>query len=107
MLILQIMKHSPESCPLGNPANLATVIQWLENLGPSAANLGISVVGVWTDRAGHVSYAIFDTPSMEAFTSLEVDPANIPLLTFNSIEKKVVTSASETLAFFKARQATM
>ena len=104
MLILQTMTHSPESCPLGNPANLDTAIRWLENLEPSAARHGIGVVGVWTDRAGHVSYAVFDVPSMEAFTRFEVAPENIPVLTFNTVEKKVVTPAGETLAFFHARQ---
>jgi len=105
MLIFQVMRHSPESCPLGSPKNLDTAIQWFENLEASTARQGIKVIGVWTDRAGHISYAIFDTPSMEAFTKFETDPENIPMLTFNTIEKTVVTSAAETLAFFKARRA--
>ena len=104
MLILQTMRHSPESCPLGNAANLDTAITWLENLRPAAARHGITVLGVWTDRAGHASHMVFDAPSIEAFTRFEISPENIPILTFNTLDKKIVTSAEETLAFFKAHR---
>ncbi|MCL2641918.1 MAG: hypothetical protein FWD52_00145 [Candidatus Bathyarchaeota archaeon] len=100
------MRHSPESCPLGNPKNLDLMIQWLETLENLTAKYDIKVVGVWTDRAGHTSYAIFDAPNMEAFTQFEIDPKNIPIITLNDIEKRVITSIKETLAFFKEYKTT-
>jgi len=104
MFILQTMRHSPESCPLGNPKNLDTMTHWLENLEGAAAVHGIKVLGVWFDRAGHTSYAVFDAPSMEAFTAFEVSPQNLPVVTLHTTEKKIVTSFSETLAFFKGQR---
>jgi len=101
MFVLQTMRHSPESCPLGNPKNLDTMTRWLENLEATTAEHGIKVIGVWFDRAGHTSYAVFDAPSMEAFTAFEVSPQNIPVVTLHTTEKKVVTSLSETLTFFR------
>lgn len=100
MFILQTLRHAPESCPLGCPKNLDTVMDWLKNLENMTAKYGIKVVGVWTDRTAHTSYAVFEAPSMDAFTKFEVDPQNIPIVTFNHVEKRVVTTASETIAFF-------
>ncbi len=101
MHILQTMRHSPESCPLGNSKNLDIMIQWLEDLDIFAAKYGIKVVGAWFDRAAHTAYAVFDSPSMDAFTNFEFDPHNISIITIKNIEKTVVTSAKETLMFFK------
>jgi hypothetical protein len=101
MLILQTMRHSPESCPLGSPKNLDIMIQWIENLENLTAKYDIKVVGSWVDRVGHIIYAVFDAPSMKAFTNFEMDPQNIPVITFSTIKKTVVISIKETLAFFK------
>jgi len=106
MLILQTMIHLPESCPLGKPKNLDIMIQWIEGLESLTAKYAVKVVGIWVDRVGHTIYAVFDAPNMEAFTSFEIDPQNIPIITFNTIEKRVVTSIKETLAFFKEHKIT-
>jgi hypothetical protein len=100
MYVLQIIKHSPESCPLGDPKKLDIMMNWLEEIEKIANKHEIKVLGVWTDRWGHTSWAVFESPSMEAFTKFEVEPANMLRVTFNHVETKVVTSAKETLAFF-------
>jgi hypothetical protein len=100
MHIIQIIKHSPESCPLGNPKELEVVMRWLEQIENIAAKHGIKVIGVWTDRWGHTSWASFESPNMEAFAKFELEPENMARVTFNHIETKVVTSAKETLTFF-------
>ena len=106
MFILQTMRHAPESCPLGNSKNLDIVIQWFENLESLTAKYDIKVVDAWIDRAGHTSYVIFDASDREAFSNFEMDPQNIPIITINTIQKKVVTSIKETLPFFKEYKAT-
>jgi hypothetical protein len=100
MFILQVISHSPESCPLGNPKNLDIKINWLSNIEKLAVKYGITVLGVWTDRWGHTSWAVFQTPSMEAFKQFELEPENMDRVTFTATETIMVTSAKETLAFF-------
>jgi hypothetical protein len=100
MHILQIISHSPESCPLGNPKNLELKLQWLENLEKNAAKHGIMVVGVWTDRSGHCSWAVYEAPNMEAFSKFELEPQNLARVTFSHIDSKLVTPAKDTLGFF-------
>ena len=50
MHVIEILTHSPESCPLGNPKKLEIMMNWLEKIDALAAKHGIKVVGVWTDR---------------------------------------------------------
>jgi hypothetical protein len=91
MHVLQIYTHSPESCPVGNAKSLQIMMNWFKKLDTLTAKHGIKVVGVWTDRWGHMSWAVYETPDIETFEKFEQEPENI--------EK--VTIAKETLAFFE------
>jgi hypothetical protein len=100
MYIMQVIRHSPESCPLGNPKNLDIKMKWLERIEGIAAKYEIKVVGVWTDRWGHTSWVVFETPNIDAFKKFELEPENMARVTFTHTETIVVTSAQETLKFF-------
>jgi len=100
MHVLQIYSHSPESCPIGNPKNLQIMMDWLKKVDTIAAKHGLRVVGIWTDRWGHTSWATYETPTIEAFAKLSLEPDFMKRVTFNHIETRVVTSAKETLSFF-------
>jgi len=100
MHVIEIISHSPGSCPLGNPKKLEIMENWLENMAVLAAKHGVKVVGVWTDRWGHTSWVAYETPSMEAVAELAAEPEFMARVTFNHIETSAVTSAKETLAFF-------
>lgn len=104
MYILQILQHSPESCPLGRPENLEVMKNWVENVEAIAAKHDVKVVSIWTDRWGHTSWVIYEAQSMEAFAKFELEPENLRLVTFNHVETRRVTSAKETLAFFRNHQ---
>lgn len=101
MYILQVYAHSPESCPIGNPQNLHITMNWLKNVDALAAKQGIKVVGIWTDRWGHKSWAVYDTPNIEAFEKFEQEPENLAKVTFTDVETRTVSVPSQTLAFFE------
>jgi hypothetical protein len=101
MHVLQIYTHSPESCPVGNAKSLQIMMNWFKKLDTLTAKHGIIVVGVWTDRWGHMSWAVYETPDIETFEKFEQEPENIEKVTINKIETKTVTVAKETLAFFE------
>ena len=100
MYILEILSHSPESCPLGNSEKLEIMMRWFQKMNALAAKHGIKIITVLTDRWGHTSWAMYETPSMAAFLKLELEPEFMARITFNHIEKRVVTSEKETLGFF-------
>jgi hypothetical protein len=101
MHVLQVYTHSPESCPIGNPKNMQTTIDWLNKVAELAAKHGLKVIGIWTDRWGHKSWAVYDTPNMEAFERFEQEPENLAKVTFTDVETRTVTVPSQTLAFFE------
>ena len=102
MHILQVYTHSPESCPIGNSKNLQITEDWLKKVGALTTKHGIKVVGIWTDRWGHKSWAVYDSPNMEAFEEYEKEPENLAKVTFTDVETRMVTVPSQTLAFFAA-----
>ena len=75
-------------------------MRWLEQIENIAAEHGIKVLGISTDRWGHTSLAFFKSPNMEALAKFELEPENIARVTSNHLETKVVISAPETLSFF-------
>jgi hypothetical protein len=100
MYILQVYTHSPESCPIGNRKNLLAMEEWFKKVDALAAKHGIKVIGIWTDRWGHKSWAVYDIPSSEDFEAFEQEPENLAKVTFNDVETRTVTLPSQTLAFF-------
>lgn len=101
MYILQVYAHSPESCPIGNQKNMQITMNWLNKVDALAAKQGIKVVGIWTDRWGHKSWAVYDTPNLEAFEKFEQEPGNLAKVTFTDVETRTVSVPSQTLAFFE------
>jgi hypothetical protein len=101
MYILQIYTHSPESCPIGNRKNLLTTMDWLKKVDALAAKHSVKVVGIWTDRWGHQSWAVYEAPHMEAFEEFEQEPENLAKVTFTDVDTRTVTVPSQTLAFFE------
>jgi hypothetical protein len=101
MYIFQTYTHSPESCPIGNPKNLEITMNWLKKVDALTAKHRVKVVGIWTDRWGHKSWAVYETPTMEAFEKYEQEPENLAKVTFTDVETRTVTVPSQTLAFFE------
>ncbi len=101
MYVLQVYSHSPESCPIGNQKNLQTSMIWLQKVDELTAKHGIKVVGIWTDRWGHKSWAVYETPNMEVFEKYEQEPENMEKVTFTDVETRIVTVPAQTLAFFE------
>ncbi len=101
MYILQVYTHSPESCPIGNPHTLQVTMDWLKKVDALTAKHGVKVVGIWTDRWGHKSWAVYEAPTMEAFEGYEQEPENLAKVTFTDVETRIVSVPSQTLAFFE------
>ena len=55
---------------------------------------------------GHKSWAVYDTPNMEAFEKFEQEPENLEKVKFNDIETRTVTVPKQTLAFFEKIRST-
>jgi len=102
VFILQIAKHSPESCPAYEKKYRAMTVNWYETVESLAAKHKVKVIGVWNDHPAHAIYAVYDAPSMDAFLELTMEPEWMAPMAFCVGEVKPVFSAKETLGMLKS-----
>jgi len=100
MYVMQISKHSPESCPTVNESTVKVTVDLIKNLDSLAAKHGMKLVGSWTDHPMHMIYNIYETPNMEAFFSYCEEPECIAWLGYNTVETKVVQSLQDVKEMF-------
>jgi hypothetical protein len=90
MYVMQIIKHTPESCPLVNDANKKIMVNMIQKMEMLTAKHGIKLVSSWTDHPTHLIYNTYETPNMDAFLKFNVEPECMAMLRFNVIETKMV-----------------
>ena len=95
MYIMEIMRHAPESCPVFNEHTKKVAVAGLQKMDSLLAKHGVKMVGMWNDHGAHVVYNIYDTPSMEAFMALSMEPEMIAFLGFSTVETTVVFGPEE------------
>lgn len=98
---MQIARHSPESCPAYEKKYRAMTVKWYEKVESLAAKHKVKVVGVWNDHPAHTIYAIYDTPSMDAFMELSMEPEWMAPMAFCTGQIKPVFDAKTTLLMLK------
>jgi hypothetical protein len=76
-------------------------MDWIKKVEVLAAKYNIKVVGIWTDRWGHKSWAVYEAPNMETFSAFEQEPENLEKIKFTDVETRIVTVPRETLTFFE------
>jgi len=90
MHILQISRHSPESCAMFNQRSRATTITILKAMDKLLEKHGVKLLCTWNDVGAHEVFSIFETPSMEAFMALCTEPEMTAWIEFNSVQNRVV-----------------
>lgn len=102
MYVMQISKHTAESCPDYNPKYRDIGIAWFEKGPAIAAKFGVKIVNVWNDHPKHELYIVYETPTMEALMGFFMDPVCMATNAFNTSEIKMVMGPQEVLAMMKA-----
>ncbi len=97
------MKHTPEACPMVDENNKKLMEAVIKNMDSLTAKYGIKLVSAFTDFPLHVIYNTYETPNMEAFIKFSMDPSIMGLMTFNTVENKVVLGIPEIKALLKIK----
>jgi L-rhamnose mutarotase len=101
MLVMNISKHSPESCPRFEAKYRDVFVNAFEKLESLAAKHKVKIVGVWVDPPGHTVFAVYDTPSMENLMSFSKEPEMMAVMSFQTSVMKPLITAKELLAMIK------
>jgi hypothetical protein len=94
-LYLMFERHSPENCPMFNEKNMKVWTQFNDNIDGLSKKHGIKMLGSWTIPNEHLTVDVIEAPSFEALTKLFMEPALLPLGSFESFEIKAAFSSEE------------
>jgi hypothetical protein len=103
MYLMQISRHNAESCPAYNEHNKKSTVALLQKFEALIAKHGIKSAGMWNDHPGHTVYNIYETPSLEAFMALSMEPEWLAWLAYNTVELKVVFGPQEIKTMFNLK----
>ncbi len=82
MLVMQVAKHSPESCPEYSDKYRAATLRWFETANANCAKFGVKMIGFWNDHPAHTVYMLYDAPNMEAMIGLMMTPEVMAMMAF-------------------------
>jgi hypothetical protein len=90
---LTIARHTAESCPRMNEKGRKVILDVAENLEALAKKSGVKLVGVWSGGAPypqeHLIVSIYESPSLEAWEKLQMQPEVVAWNALNTTETKI------------------
>ena len=87
--ILTIARHNAESCPMLNEKGRKLILDVATKIEPLTKKYGVKVLGMWTDPWEHLIVSIYESPSLEAFQKLSMDPELAAWNVLNTTETKI------------------
>lgn len=95
MLIMQISRHSPESCAMFHEEARNVMVTLVMKMDELLDKHGVKMVGSWTNVPNHTIYAVFDAPSMEDYMKLVNEPEMMAWLKYHRVREEIVMSWEE------------
>jgi len=95
---LVISRHSPENCATFNEKARKIQIELMGKLDGLLKKHGVKRVGAWTVPGGeHLSFMVFEAPSLEAFQKFSMEPEIKALNAYSTNETKLVMTIEEAM----------
>jgi hypothetical protein len=92
---LMIERHSPENCPMFNEKTRKVMMECNDKFDGLAKKYRVKMIGSWAVPNEHLSFSVFEAPSLEAVTKLMMEPVVMALGTFETTELKAAFSSEE------------
>jgi len=94
---LVISRHSPESCWISNAKTRQIHLNLVKGLESLLKKHKITMLGCWFDLPGHTLYEFYDSPTLEAFQKMAMEPEILQWGTFNTMEIRMVNSMDDVM----------
>jgi uncharacterized protein with GYD domain len=101
MFVMQILSHPAELCPSHENKFKGISVNWYEKVDSVASKHGIRFLGSYADTSMHDIYAMYDTPSMDAFMKFSMEPEMMGMMQFNKGRAFPVIDHKTTLSLVK------
>jgi len=101
-VFLNIVKHTPETCPVTHEGPRKIALELVEKTEALTKKHGVKVLGVWSvhneqQECMHETYSLYDTPSLEAYEKLSLEPEFVAWYNIHAVENKVVLDVPDTI----------
>jgi len=98
---LVISKHSPENCPMFNEKARKVQMELMNKSDELMKKHGVKNLGSWAVPTEHLSFEVYEAPSLDAFGKLGMEPEILALSEFETYEIKLATSFEEAAQMLK------
>lgn len=98
---LLISRHAPESCWMFNEKARQIHENLLNKLESFLKKYQISLLGCWFDLPGHTLYEVYDSPSLDAFQKMAMEPEILQWSAINTMEIKMVATLDDVMKLLK------
>ncbi|MFH1327327.1 MAG: DUF3303 family protein [Candidatus Bathyarchaeota archaeon] len=98
---LVIQRHSPENCPRHNEKTRKIRLEFMDKAEAIMKKHGVKMVGGWVVHAEHLTVAVFEAPSLEAFQKCAMEPEHEKMSAYNTMEVKLAMSIEEATKILK------
>jgi len=100
-IFLLISRHSPENCPMFNAKARKAMMEAMEKTDALMKKHRVKSLGSWAVTNEHMSFEVFEAPSLDDFWKLGMEPAILALGEFETMEIKMATTFEETAEMLK------
>lgn len=100
-MFLLIGKHSPENCPAKNEKARKVWIEYFSKLDGVLKKHGMKMLGNWAAPTEHLSIAVLEAPSLEAFQKLDMEPEAMAFSAYETYEVKSALGMEEVVKRLK------
>jgi|APFre7841882630_1041343.scaffolds.fasta_scaffold219907_2 hypothetical protein len=98
-IFVTIGRHSPESCAAHNETSRKIMIEWMAKGEELAAKHGVKIVGGWNIHPEHLTIQVLEAPSIEAMEALTMEPENMAMLSWNTLDIKLATTLEDVMKY--------
>lgn len=98
---IMISRHSPENCPAFNAKAKKAMMEYMGKEKELMKKYGVKELGGWFVPTEHLTFGVFEAPSLDAFMKFGMEPAVMALSEFETYEIKVAMSMEEATKMMK------
>jgi len=100
-IFILISRHSPENCPMFNEKARKVIMEAMDKMDGLMKKYGVKRLGSWGVHTEHLSFEVYEAPSLDAFWKLGMEPVILALSEFETYEIKLATSLEEAAQMLK------
>lgn len=94
-VFFMISRHSPENCPMFNEKAREVWLEYINKSEQVLTKYGAKAIGAWSVPSEHLSYWVYEIPSLDIYQKLGMEPEILAVSAFETYEIKLAYNMDE------------